>query len=69
MNRQAFIGAYPLFFLDNMDDMRKTLILLFLFVSVCLFARQHVTVIISLDGYRWDYPLMYDTKVDRKSVV
>lgn len=41
--------------------MRKILMLLFLFVSVCSFAKQHVTVIVSLDGCRWDYPLMYDT--------
>lgn len=60
MNQLAFAWAYPLF-LFIVYRMRKILLLLFLLVSVCLSAKQHTTVIVSLDGYRWDYPLMYDT--------
>lgn len=43
--------------------MRKTYIttLLFLFVALCAEARKHYTVVISLDGYRWDYTEWYDT--------
>lgn len=39
------------------------------FISLCiawcfcltLWAGKHYTVIVSLDGFRWDYPKMYDT--------
>ena len=43
--------------------MKKILLLLISFLapfSVSL-AQEHRTVIISLDGCRWDYPEMYDT--------
>ena len=60
MNLLAFAWTYPLF-LFIVYLMRKILLLLFLLVSVCLSAKQHTTVIVSLDGYRWDYPLMYNT--------
>ena len=29
--------------------------------AVNAMAGRHYTVLISLDGFRWDYPLMYDT--------
>ena len=41
--------------------MRKYILILFLFVSFGLYAGRHTTVIVSLDGFRWDYPQMYDT--------
>ena len=43
--------------------MRKILcIVLFLvFISPTLSAQRHPTVVISLDGFRWDYPIWYDT--------
>lgn len=41
--------------------MRKTLLFLFLLAAIAVSAGRHYTVIISLDGCRWDYPLMYDT--------
>ena len=39
------------------------------FITLCiawcfcltLWAGKHYTVIVSLDGFRWDYPKMYDT--------
>lgn len=41
--------------------MRKITLFLLLFVALVASAGRHYTVIISLDGCRWDYPLMYDT--------
>lgn len=44
--------------------MRKTSLLTFLlltFAAIRLCAGRHYTVIVSLDGCRWDYPMMYDT--------
>lgn len=41
--------------------MRKTIFLLLLMAAVNAMAGRHYTVLISLDGFRWDYPLMYDT--------
>ena len=41
--------------------MRKLAIILFLFAAVLAHAGRHYTVIVSMDGFRWDYPLMYDT--------
>ena len=41
--------------------MRKTLLFLLLFAAITAFAGRHYTVIISLDGCRWDYPMMYNT--------
>ena len=41
----------------------KRLVTACLLLWVCLFIRaeKHYTVIVSLDGFRWDYPQMYDT--------
>ena len=41
--------------------MRKFVLFIFLFVALGLYAGGHTTVIVSLDGFRWDYPQMYDT--------
>ena len=41
--------------------MRKFALFIFLFVALGLYAGGHTTVIVSLDGFRWDYPQMYDT--------
>ena len=43
--------------------MRKLLIIIALAINIVAsaFAGEHRTVIISLDGCRWDYPYMYDT--------
>lgn len=41
--------------------MRKLTVILFLLAALFAHAGRHYTVIISLDGCRWDYPLMYDT--------
>ncbi len=41
--------------------MRKLAVILLLLAVIGLHAGRHYTVIISLDGCRWDYPLMYDT--------
>ena len=43
--------------------MRKFLLLLCFILTMFanMMAGEHRTVIISLDGCRWDYPLMYDT--------
>lgn len=41
--------------------MRKLFALFLLFIALGVSAGRHCTVIISLDGCRWDYPLMYDT--------
>ncbi|MGL5938463.1 MAG: ectonucleotide pyrophosphatase/phosphodiesterase [Phocaeicola sp.] len=43
--------------------MRKKiyLFLSFLFATLCLLAQDHYTVIVSLDGFRWDYPMLYHT--------
>ena len=42
--------------------MRKTLFLLLLvLMPVAMRAQQHYTVVVSLDGCRWDYPQWYDT--------
>lgn len=42
--------------------MRKTLFLLFVaLMPMAMSAQQHYTVVISLDGFRWDYPQWYDT--------
>ena len=43
--------------------MRKRLLLMLMTMAMVinLMAQNHRTVIISLDGCRWDYPLMYDT--------
>ena len=47
-----------------MTSMRKTIIALFFLLTALLpqlaQARRY-TVVISLDGYRWDYPQWYDT--------
>ena len=40
---------------------KKAFILLTLFFALTANAGQHYTVVISLDGFRWDYPLWYDT--------
>ena len=42
--------------------MKKQIILCILW-CICLFAQaeKHYTVIVSLDGFRWDYPQMYET--------
>ena len=41
----------------------KKLISLCMMWCICLsmWAGKHYTVIVSLDGFRWDYPQMYDT--------
>lgn len=41
----------------------KKLIMLCMMWCICLsiWAGKHYTVIVSLDGFRWDYPQMYDT--------
>ena len=54
--------------------MRRLILLLCFILTMFanMMAGEHRTVIISLDGCRWDYPLMYDTPnldEDRKSVV
>ena len=41
--------------------MRKLAIILFLLAALFARAGRHYTVIVSMDGFRWDYPLMYDT--------
>lgn len=41
--------------------MRKLTVILFLLAALLAHAGRHYTVIVSLDGFRWDYPLMYDT--------
>ena len=41
--------------------MRKLTVILFLLAALFAHAGRHYTVIVSLDGCRWDYPLMYDT--------
>ena len=41
--------------------MRRLALFLLLFVALGAGAGRHYTVIVSLDGFRWDYPLMYDT--------
>lgn len=41
--------------------MRKSILAILLLAAVNMFGGRHYTVIISLDGCRWDYPLMYDT--------
>lgn len=41
--------------------MRKFVLFIFLFVALGLYAGGHTTIIVSLDGFRWDYPQMYDT--------
>ena len=43
--------------------MRKRLLLMLVTMTmvISLMAQNHRTVIISLDGCRWDYPQMYDT--------
>lgn len=41
--------------------MRKFVLFIFLFVALGLYAGGHTTVIVSLDGFCWDYPQMYDT--------
>lgn len=43
--------------------MRKLLIIIALAINIVAsaFAGEHRTIIISLDGCRWDYPYMYDT--------
>lgn len=48
----------------EMKNFRKISLLTFLllaFAAVRLCAGRHYTVIVSLDGCRWDYPMMYDT--------
>ena len=48
----------------EMKNIRKISLLTFLllaFAAVRLCAGRHYTVIVSLDGCRWDYPMMYDT--------
>lgn len=41
--------------------MRKLTVILFLLAALFAHAGRHYTVIVSLDGFRWDYPQMYDT--------
>lgn len=47
-----------------MTSMKKTIIALFFLLTALLpqlAQARHYTVVISLDGYRWDYPEWYDT--------
>ena len=43
--------------------MRKLFVCIILLLALCTatLAQKHYTVVISLDGYRWDYPEGYDT--------
>ena len=43
--------------------MKKTILTVFLlaFIAICVSAKKHYTVVISLDGYRWDYTQWYNT--------
>ena len=43
--------------------MRKLFVSIILLLALCTatLAQKHYTVVISLDGYRWDYPEWYDT--------
>uniref|UniRef100_A0AB33JNT9 Ectonucleotide pyrophosphatase/phosphodiesterase n=1 Tax=Prevotella sp. GTC17262 TaxID=3236797 RepID=A0AB33JNT9_9BACT len=47
---------------DKYTDMKKLLITLTLcLAALTCMAGKHYTVIVSLDGFRWDYPEWYDT--------
>ena len=41
--------------------MKKTLLFISFLVALTASAGQHYTVVVSLDGFRWDYPQWYDT--------
>ena len=41
--------------------MKNLLLALLLLTCTALTSARHYTVVVSLDGYRWDYPQWYDT--------
>lgn len=43
--------------------MRKNIVLFVILtlLSLPISAQRHYTVVVSLDGFRWDYPIWYDT--------